>query len=172
MNTKGIIIEALRELLTGKKIDSITVQDILETAHCSRGTFYRHFKDKYDVMNYYYFESNRQVLSDPALVGKARIRTIVDTLMNNADYFCGVVDTQGVNSFENFVRNCSRQYFLDRYLKKTEPEQNIPGGIIFKADFLSGGYASIIKDWVINKNILSRNELVDCLYELTPEMFV
>lgn len=112
MNTKGIIIEALRQLLAKQKIDSITVQDILETAHCSRGTFYRHFKDKYDVMNYYYFETNRQMLSSPDLVGKARIKTIVDTLMNNADYFYGVMDTEGVNSFENFVRNnCKSGFF-------------------------------------------------------------
>ena len=53
MDTKGIIIEAMKQLLAEQRFDKITVQNIIDRAHCSRGTFYRHFKDKYDIMNYY-----------------------------------------------------------------------------------------------------------------------
>jgi len=57
MDTKGIIIEAMKQLLAEQRFDKITVQNIIDRAHCSRGTFYRHFKDKYDIMNYYYLAS-------------------------------------------------------------------------------------------------------------------
>ena len=96
---------------------------------------------------------------------------IIETLQKNAHYFYGVVDTEGTNSFHSFVRSCSRQYFLDIYLKKTEPEKEIPERISFMADFLSGGYASVIKEWMISGNRLQRDDLVECLYEMTPEVF-
>ena len=57
MDTKGIIVEAMKQLLAEQRFDKITVQNIIDRAHCSRGTFYRHFKDKYDIMNYYYLET-------------------------------------------------------------------------------------------------------------------
>ncbi len=171
MDTKGIIIEAFRKLLLENKFENIIVQDILDEAHCSRGTFYRHFKDKYDVMNYYYFATYQSILSDPNLQGVERIRVIIDTLLKNAHYFQGVVDTEGTNSFHTFARNSSRQYFLDIYRKKNGMHSSIPDRTRFMADFLSGGYASILKDWIINGNKLSEDELAECLYEMTPEEF-
>ncbi len=171
MDTKGIIIEAFRRLLEIRKFDDITVQDILDEAHCSRGTFYRHFKDKYDIMNYHYFASNQLIRSETGLSGAETIRLIIDSLVSNAHYFQGVVDTEGTNSFLMFTKGSSRQYFLDVYRKKTDAADPIPARIRFMADFLSGGYVSIIRDWIIKDDTLSKDELAEYLYEMTPEDF-
>ncbi len=171
MDTKGIIIEAFRKLLETRKFDDITVQNILDEAHCSRGTFYRHFKDKYDIMNYYYSASRQAIHSKPGLSGTKKIRLIIDSLIKNAHYFRGVVDTEGTNSFLVFTKNSSTRYFLDIYRKKSDSVDPIPAQVRFMADFLSGGYASIIRDWIIKDNELSKNELAECLYKMTPEEF-
>ncbi len=171
MDTKGIIIEAFRKLLTNHKFDDITVQDILDEAHCSRGTFYRHFKDKYDIMNYHYSASRQLINSEPDLSGTEKIRLIIDSFAKNVHYFQGVVDTEGSNSFLVFVKNSSMQYFLDIYRKRPDSTDPIPARIRFMADFLSSGYVSVIRDWILKDNPLSQNELVECLYEMTPEDF-
>ncbi len=171
MDTKGIIIEAFRKLLTKHKFDDITVQNILDEAHCSRGTFYRHFKDKYDIMNYYYSVSRQLINSEPGLSRTEKIRLIIDSFANNVHYFQGVVDTEGSNSFLVFIKNSSMQYFLDIYRNKTDSIDPIPARIRFMADFLSSGYASVIRDWIIKDNLLSKNELAECLYAMTPEDF-
>ena len=47
---KEILAESFRELAEKKKVDKITVRDIAENCGYSTTTFYRHFKDKYDLI--------------------------------------------------------------------------------------------------------------------------
>lgn len=95
MDTKGIIVEAMNQLLKEQKFEKITVQNIIDRAHCSRGTFYRHFKDKYDIMNYFYLETNQDIISNSELSGKEKTEAIVDSVLKNKEYFGGVADVEG-----------------------------------------------------------------------------
>ncbi len=47
---KEILAESFRELAELKPIDKITIQDIVDNCGYSPATFYRHFKDKYDLI--------------------------------------------------------------------------------------------------------------------------
>lgn len=53
---KQKIISALEELLNYKDLDDIYISDIVRSANISRKTFYRHYQDKYDLVNAYFFE--------------------------------------------------------------------------------------------------------------------
>lgn len=54
--SKIILANALQALLKEKTFENITVEDILEKSGASRSTFYRHFQDKYSLMNWVYME--------------------------------------------------------------------------------------------------------------------
>lgn len=47
---KEILVESFLELSETQTVDKITVIDIAENCGYSTTTFYRHFKDKYDLM--------------------------------------------------------------------------------------------------------------------------
>ena len=49
--TERDIISAFNRLLSGTGIERITTQMIANEAKVSRATFYRYFRDKYDVLN-------------------------------------------------------------------------------------------------------------------------
>ena len=102
MDTKGIIIEAMRKLLAERGFHKITVQDILDAAHCSRGTFYRHFRDKYDIMNYFYLQIGKEILSDPEMDGKAKTEAILDAVLTHRDYFRGDIGYGRRELFQDF----------------------------------------------------------------------
>ncbi len=51
---KQILAESFRELAKEKNIDKITVKDITENCGYSTATFYRQFKDKYDLIAWAY----------------------------------------------------------------------------------------------------------------------
>lgn len=53
-STKKLLASALYKLSQNKKVEDITIDEILEFSGISRATFYRHFQDKYDLMTYYY----------------------------------------------------------------------------------------------------------------------
>ena len=48
--TRRLVISAMMELLSEKRYDAITVQDLLDRADIGRSTFYAHYFDKEDVL--------------------------------------------------------------------------------------------------------------------------
>ena len=54
MDTKTIFGESLLALNKTKDLDKITISDILKKAGFSRQTFYNHFADKYELIQYVY----------------------------------------------------------------------------------------------------------------------
>lgn len=50
VKTRQNIENSLLELLDTKEFKDITIQDILDKALINRSTFYRHYKDKYDLI--------------------------------------------------------------------------------------------------------------------------
>jgi AcrR family transcriptional regulator len=48
--TRQLLVEALTDLMRGKRYSSISVQEITDRANVGRSTFYAHFTDKDDLM--------------------------------------------------------------------------------------------------------------------------
>src|SRR5215813_8943534 len=51
--TRKSLMQALIELTIEKGFSAITVQDIADRAMVNRATFYRHYLDKYDLLDQY-----------------------------------------------------------------------------------------------------------------------
>lgn len=63
-NTKQAIAESLKHHLLRKPITKITINDITEDCGISRMTFYYHFNDIYDLVEWVCTEEARAALSD------------------------------------------------------------------------------------------------------------
>ena len=50
--TKRALADSLKKLLSRRPMDRITVQDVTDDAAVSRKTFYYHFHDIYDLMEW------------------------------------------------------------------------------------------------------------------------
>ena len=50
--TKKALADALKELMDTKPFQKISVSDICERCQMNRKSFYYHFKDKYEVLEY------------------------------------------------------------------------------------------------------------------------
>jgi AcrR family transcriptional regulator len=50
--TRSLILRAFEELLAEKGFESISVQDVTDKAEINRATFYKHFVDKYALLDY------------------------------------------------------------------------------------------------------------------------
>ena len=84
--TKEILAESFRELAESRSIDKITVQEIVDNCGYSTATFYRHFKDKYDLIAWGYAHKAEEIMAQ--LSGNnTRWK---QTLMDWAAYFISV----------------------------------------------------------------------------------
>ena len=58
--TKQLIQQSFMQMLEEKPFESISVGDIAKTANMNRGTFYLHYKDKFDLLD----QRERQLFED------------------------------------------------------------------------------------------------------------
>lgn len=58
--TERALVRAMIELLGEKTFDEITVSDLCNTATIRRATFYKHFRDKHDFLDFCVQEKQRQ----------------------------------------------------------------------------------------------------------------
>lgn len=63
--TKKAIAGSLKELMRKKSLEKITVSDIVKNCGLNRQTFYYHFKDKYDLVNWIF---NKEIVSALSVV--------------------------------------------------------------------------------------------------------
>lgn len=52
--TKQLLAQSLQELMATAPLEKISVNDIVDHANVGRNTFYYHFEDKYDLVNWYF----------------------------------------------------------------------------------------------------------------------
>lgn len=64
--TKYKLADSIKGCMKTKPVDKITVQNIVDGCEVTRQTFYRNFKDKYDLINWYF---DKLVLESFAQIG-------------------------------------------------------------------------------------------------------
>lgn len=62
--TKRALATALKELLAQNPLDKITIQNLVDTAEVSRKTFYYHFEDIYDLLEWALVDQGRRLLGE------------------------------------------------------------------------------------------------------------
>lgn len=50
-NPEVFLYNGLNKLLQDKSIDKLTVRELIKESNVSKATFYRYYKDKYDLFN-------------------------------------------------------------------------------------------------------------------------
>ncbi len=64
LRTDKLLQEALIEISAERGFDAVTVGDIARRAAVNRATFYRHYQDKYDLLEHIFQDAIRQFVSD------------------------------------------------------------------------------------------------------------
>ena len=53
--TKKVLAEGFKELMAKKPFEKITISDITDICGLNRQTFYYHFRDKYELLNWVFY---------------------------------------------------------------------------------------------------------------------
>lgn len=151
MNAKKILINAIANVVTKKPFDQITVQDILDEAEISRGTFYKYFKDKYEVANAYYetYVTNNILTKYNGSNWEQLVCEILIFVKNNLTYFNELNTSKGVNTFMHFLTNYSYSFFKSVYMenRKTTTLTKIEE---YKLWFVTGSNIMTLEKWMEN----------------------
>ena len=106
-STKEALAAALKQLMAFKPIGKITVKDLVEICGVNRQTFYYHFDDVYDLLEWIFEEDANRVLPHKVVVEHWRedVMIFMDYLRENSAFTLNVYNSN------------SRLYML-RYLEE------------------------------------------------------
>ena len=64
VRTRKLIIDAFNQLIAMKNFNQISVKDITEIATINRATFYTHFVDKYELLDFVLTERIKDIMKE------------------------------------------------------------------------------------------------------------
>ncbi len=168
VRTRVLLSKALFELLETTPFEKISVMDICEKAMVHRATFYNHFTDKEDLLEYSIDEIkeslfNATVKKETYTTSKemymSLISKVIDFVDENRKQFLLILN---INSFEKItglllttIKRSIRYLTSKNQYKET---YTLPTNVII--DFLSGGITNLGLNWLQASNPCSKEELI------------
>ena len=165
------LIQAFRELLEEKPFEQITVNELCERARTRRATFYKHFKDKYDFMDFMLRQLRLELMQDAS--GKLQSET-------PQEYYRALIDLgldfvqQNCKMLLNMINSSMLYVMLQTVTEKMNDD--FADNQMFRKDeietqFMIGALNQCAKWWLLHMDKVSKEEMQQKLYELFLEKY-
>lgn len=152
--TKRQLAAALKQLAGSNALKSLTVQAIADACEINRGTFYYHFYDKLELIQWIYHteitEPTRAMLADDPQQWSTISIFGLDIMYRDRDFYIQALRLEGPNSLGDYMRTEIEENWrlmTERYMAICYPGQS---GINmeFFAEFMANGAWAMLKKWV------------------------
>lgn len=171
--TEEVLAAGMKHLITVMPFEKITVKAIADEAHVKRPTFYNHFKDKYDIVEYIL----KQELIEPArtlmacdMLGEA-IRLILVTMKKEKKFYMHVARIDEDVIFQRIVRELCKELLLDVMRERMADEDNGNPMLTMDniAEYYAYGLSFGISKWIQKGMKMEVDEVLEALKVLLSE---
>ena len=143
--TKSALAASMKKLMMEKPFDKISVIDICRGCGMNRKSFYYHFKDKYDLVNWiFYMDFITMMTSHSYTVGWELLGAVAEMFYKNQDFYRAAFRIEGQNSFREYLNESMipiASFYLSDISEDPEDEE------LFMAMFCEA-YISIVEHWL------------------------
>ncbi len=110
---KDLLCEGLFLLMQEKPFEKITIKQICDRTGVIRGTFYNHFMDKYEALEYLVYSMLCE--DSDILNSKSLFKNMFNTVYLNQDFFKSCSKITGQNGFEELLLNIFESIFDEAF---------------------------------------------------------
>ena len=162
--TKLILSKSLKKLLSKKPLNKITVKDIVSDCKLTRQTFYYHFQDIFELLDWTYKNEIGRILEDTSNSSwDVVIKGILSYIKDNKSMFAYTIQSVGREHFEQAVYPSLYEFSQNR-IYKASSELEIPTDKIhFLANLQTITLLSVIIQWANNGMKENIDEIVQML---------
>ena len=168
--TKQALAAALKELMAQKPIENITIHDLTEHCGIRRQTFYYHFEDIHDLINWMFNEEVKKIIDNFDKSNYENfLNSVLDYIEENKHILNSAYNSFGreqlkkilkihfYTTFDGIITNHikSRNLTIDEDFKQ------------FLIDFYSAGIGELIVNYCKEEQCIDRKKLISYLFALT-----
>lgn len=159
--TKKALANALRELMEEEAFDKIQVAHICEKCNMNRKSFYYHFKDKYDLVNWIF---DTEIITFIQKISKEEpydnriklLQEICNYFYENRSFYRKALQIEGQNPFSDHFREYIRSILE---LRLTELIGDIARDE-FTLNFFVDAVVCSLERWLLDKNCMPPEQIV------------
>jgi len=159
VSTKHALAAALKKMMETKPLDKITVKDLVELCGVNRQTFYYHFDDVYDLLNWIFEEDASRTLPK-TIVYEAWKQNVIqwfDYLCDNFSFFLNVYNSNSRMYMMHYLYKCVKTCiggFADIVSRGINIDRQ---DYDFVIDFYTNGILGLISQWLNNGMLQKEN---------------
>ena len=153
--TKKALAQALKELMQEEPFGKISVSEICQMCDMNRKSFYYHFRDKYDLVNWIFsseFESMVRSKEYGDIWGV--FDDLCVYLYENRDFYCRALKIKGQNSFSEFFREQCLPFFTKKLGEVLASEETTE----FQVNFYADAFICAIERWITKNDSMGLQE--------------
>lgn len=147
--SKRMIAQGMKELLKTEPLDSISVGDLARQAGVSRSTVYYHFKDKYDVLSWIFYEEITPIVSADREVGNwtENLLAVCRYFQENREFYTKILRENGQNSFYECLIGFCRELIVHMFQEARGEQILDMEQIRLISSIYSYGIVGMITEW-------------------------
>jgi probable dihydroxyacetone kinase regulator len=149
--TKQILAASLKDLMCTMPLEKISVSDIVEHADIGRNTFYYHFQDKFDLVNWIFQTESTRFFAERATAENwsTALESIEDYLKENKEFYCNALSYSGQNSLQSYLFDMISDLVVQQVHSLEQPEYRTLSKeeLRFIGDFVASATAGMVVRW-------------------------
>ena len=169
VKTKAKLVHALKELLSEKSFENITVNEICERADIRRATFYKSFSDKYAFLKYLVgtlrddfdktmYKSEHPIAS--AAYYAEYVRAIVNYLTRNEQMVSNILRSEALPMLMDVIEEKNYEDTCERLKKSVAEGLVICASVETVASMMTGAVSKTLLRWVTDGKRTPVEELI------------
>lgn len=167
MNMKKYFEQGMMSLLERKNLDAITVGEIIEEVGSCKGTFYKHYLDKYSLCCRCFERYIYGNVKTDAESWEEFITSCLTALEKNAKAVLHAFNSKDVNSPRVFHENLTAEYLVRQYAKNGGDLAVAVNMITLK--LYAVAVTEIIYNWLAGGCKESKTEIYGIICAVTPQ---
>lgn len=164
--TEKALAASLKKLLEKKTLDKITVKDITDDCGVNRQTFYYHFHDVYDLVEWIFTQEAKRYMSDG--INTKNWRDVVSELMlgllDEKSFIMNTYYSLNRRQLEQFMQKLARPAISDLVKQVAENRRIEEEDVDFVTDIFTFGLVGILTEWVAGGMSTDYKDKLDKLF--------
>lgn len=153
--TKNALASSLKTLMTTKAFNKISVGEICQLCHMNRKSFYYHFKDKEDLLNWIFDTEFAELCSpDPCDGLWDELVILSNYLYENRAFYKKAFRIEGQNSPVSHLHSILYPLSKERLRTLIKNEEITD----FQVNFFADGIVCVVKRWITSSECISPEE--------------
>lgn len=152
IRTKIAMENSLKKLLLKKPLDKITISDITDDCGISRMTFYYHFKDIYDLVDWVCLNEAQQALNCLKTFDtwQKGFLEVFNTVQNSKSFFLSVYSCLDLEKIQDYLYNLTYQILINIVAEKCKGKRISEEDKKFVADYFKFVMVGLLLQWIKN----------------------